>query len=48
MPKTQSPDRDVNYMKKMWGTVRLVTDYVPINNKKTTKYSLTYCEYFDN
>jgi hypothetical protein len=22
-----NPDRDVNYMKEMWGTTKLVTDY---------------------
>lgn len=27
-------DRDVNYMRKMWGTTRLVTDYGDISPKR--------------
>ena len=29
-----NPDRDREYMYKMWGTDRLVTDYDPINDNK--------------
>lgn len=27
------PDRDTNYMKTMWGTTSLITDYVSPNQK---------------
>jgi hypothetical protein len=30
-----SPDRDTNYMKKMWGTTKLITDYGALNTTKT-------------
>jgi len=29
-----NPDRDVNYMKEMWGTTKLITDYYPESEKK--------------
>lgn len=35
-------DRDPEYMKKMWGTTKLVTDYTPPNRKNdppTDRYS---------
>lgn len=28
MANSQKPDRDVEYMKEMWGTDSLITDYV--------------------
>jgi hypothetical protein len=48
MAVNPNPDRDVNYMKSMWGTTKLVTDYVPIKLQKTRKYNLDYCEYFED
>lgn len=27
-------DRDPKYMMEMWGTNRLITDYIPIKNQK--------------
>jgi hypothetical protein len=29
-----NPDRDVSYMKKMWGTTKLITDYGVLSTKK--------------
>lgn len=29
-----NPDRDVSYMKKMWGTTKLITDYGSLETKK--------------
>jgi len=43
-----NPDRDVNYMREMWGTTKLVTDYIPIKKHRTRKYNLDYCEYFED
>jgi hypothetical protein len=43
-----NPDRDVSYMKQMWGTTKLVTDYVPIVNKNKRTYRVDYCEYFED
>ena len=31
---TKHPDRDSDYMKKMWGTSELTTDYGSLSNKK--------------
>jgi hypothetical protein len=31
MATNSNPDRDVNYMKEMWGTTSLITDYKKIN-----------------
>jgi hypothetical protein len=36
MAVNPNPDRDVEYMKEKWGTNRLITDYVPENEKKGT------------
>lgn len=44
----QNPDRDTKYMKEMWGTTRLITDYYAPASKKTRKYSVNYCEYFED
>ncbi|UYA57617.1 hypothetical protein SCREM1_160 [Synechococcus phage S-CREM1] len=33
MAMNPNPDRDTKYMKQMWGTTRLITDYVPQNKK---------------
>jgi hypothetical protein len=44
----QKPDRDTKYMKEMWGTTRLITDYFVPALKKTKKYSVNYCEYFED
>lgn len=30
-------DRDSKYMKEMWGTTRLVTDYVPLERVTPTR-----------
>lgn len=27
-------DRDTNYMREMWGTTKLITDYYPISSKR--------------
>lgn len=43
-----NPDRNVTYMKEMWGTTRLITDYVPEKPKKLKKYPVNYCEYFED
>lgn len=43
-----NPDRDVKYMKEMWGTTKLITDYVPIAKPKKREYHLDYCEYFED
>jgi hypothetical protein len=48
MAVNPNPDRDVNYMKQMWGTTKLVTDYFPIKTQKTRKYRIDYCEYFED
>jgi hypothetical protein len=39
-----NPDRDTNYMKEMWGTSKLITDYgaldtIKTNNPPTDRYS---------
>ncbi len=33
-------DRDQNYMKKMWGTIKLITDYDSTSQKKSIKHNL--------
>jgi hypothetical protein len=43
-----NPDRDTTYMKQMWGTTRLITDYVPQKVQKSKRYRLDYCEYFED
>ena len=44
-----NPDRDAKYMKEMWGTTRLITDYVPYKQiSKKRKYNLDFCEYFED
>lgn len=43
-----NPDRNTSYMKTMWGTTRLVTDYVPEKPKINKKYHVDYCEYFED
>lgn len=42
MAVNPEPDRDVNYMKEMWGTTKLITDYEPIkkvNEPPPDRYS---------
>ena len=34
MATNPNPDRNVNYMKEVWGTNSLVTDYGVLENKK--------------
>lgn len=34
MAMNPNPDRNTNYMKEMWGTDRLITDYVPNAKQK--------------
>jgi hypothetical protein len=48
MAVNSTPDRDIKYMKQMWGTTKLITDYVPIKSQKSRKYKLDYCEYFED
>ncbi len=43
-----NPDRDTSYMKQMWGTTRLITDYVPQKPKTKKVYRVDYCEYFED
>jgi hypothetical protein len=43
-----NPDRDVTYMKQMWGTTRLITDYTPQKQKSKKIYHVDYCEYFED
>jgi hypothetical protein len=43
-----NPDRDISYMKQMWGTTRLITDYVPQRPKTKKAYRVDYCEYFED
>lgn len=42
-------DRDTQYMKEMWGTTRLVTDYTPVapskKPKSPSRYNVSYTEY---
>jgi hypothetical protein len=48
MAVNPNPDRDVKYMKEMWGTTKLITDYIPQKPNKFKKYQLNYCEYFQD
>lgn len=48
MAVDSTPDRDVKYMKEMWGTTKLITDYTPVKQVKTRKYKIDYCEYFED
>lgn len=34
MANNPNPDRDIEYMKKMWGTESLITDYNVLERKK--------------
>lgn len=43
-----NPDRDVNYMKEMWGTTKLITDYNSLKVTKNRKYLVDFCEYFED
>jgi hypothetical protein len=43
-----NPDRNTSYMRQMWGTTRLITDYVPEKPKNKRKYYVDYCEYFED
>jgi hypothetical protein len=43
-----NPDRDVKYMKSMWGTTKLITDYIPQKPKIRKSYHVDYCEYFED
>jgi hypothetical protein len=36
------PDRDSNYMKEMWGTTRLITDYMPDYHQKRVLQEVVY------
>lgn len=36
------PDRDSNYMKEMWGTTRLITDYMPDHHQKRVLQEVVY------
>jgi len=35
MAMNPNPDRNANYMREMWGTSKLVTDYLSENTKKS-------------
>lgn len=43
-----NPDRDTKYMKEMWGTTKLITDYIPCIQPTKRKYKIDYCEYFED
>lgn len=49
MAVNSTPDRDTSYMKSMWGTTKLVTDYRALDIKpKRRIYSPDYCEYLED